>query len=151
MAAYATVAQATDLYGLAYLTIVCDRNGDGTLDTASFEKHLNVATRQMNAYLLGRYSLPLATPPEHFQKVCTDIAVYNAAPGADVRTVEMKDRYIEAIKFMELIATGKVKLEVAADTTAANVSVTAQVQTKSTIEIISDDRQFRRDSLKGLM
>jgi phage gp36-like protein len=151
VAAYATVAQATDLYGLAYLTIVCDRNGDGTLDSTSFEKNLEVATRQMNAYLLGRYSLPLLTPPEHFQKLCTDIAVYNAAPSADVRTVEMKDRYVEAIKFMELCATGKVKLEVTADATAVNASLSSTVETKSTISVVSEDRQFRRDDLKGLL
>lgn len=149
--AYATVTQATDLYGTAYITIACDRDGNGTLDTTSFEKHLATASKQIDAYLLGRYALPLSSPPEYFQKLAVDIAVYNACPTADVRTVEMTDRYKEAIRYLEMIAQNKIKLETSTNTTEANASASSSIETKTTIEIVSDDRQFRRDNLKQLL
>lgn len=151
MAAYATIAQATEIYGLAYLTIACDRDSDGVLDTDDFNKQLDIATRQMNAYLLGRYALPLATPPEHFQKLCTDIAVHNCAATNDVATDKMEARYDEAIEYMKLIATNKVKLETAVDATTGNAAATASIQTDSVIKIGAADRRFTRTDLKSLM
>ncbi len=149
--AYATSAQAIELYGEAYVIIACDRDGDGVLDTASFDKNLEIATRQMNMYLLGRYALPLATPPEHFQQICTDIAIYNAAPSADVRTKEITKRFDAAITVMEQIASNKIKLELATDTTGANATQTPTVTTKTQIQITAGDaRQFNRDSFKKL-
>lgn len=149
--AYATAAQAIELYGSAYITVACDRDNDGSLDTAEFDKQLESATREMNAYLLGRYSLPLANPPEHFQRLCTDIAVYHCVPTADRMTDEIKERYKSAIKFLELVAANKVKLETSTDATAANAATSAQVETKTNVSLISDDRQMRRDDLKGLL
>jgi phage gp36-like protein len=148
---YATSAQAITLYGEDYIAICCDRDEDGTLDTASFDAHLQVASDEIDAYLLGRYDLPLASPPAHFQKLCTDIAVYNAAPTADVRTDEMKTRYEAAIRFMELVASNRVKLKTDTDTTEANESVTPQIQTKSSIVPLNCDRQMRRDKLRSLL
>ncbi len=151
MAAYATIAQATEIYGLAYLTIACDRDGNGVLDTDDFNKQLDIATRQMNAYLLGRYSLPLTTPPEHFQKLCTDITVHNCASTNDVSTKKIKDRYDEAIDYMKLIAHNKVKLETSVDATTGNAAAESSIQTDSVIKIAAADRRFTRRTLKELM
>lgn len=149
--AYATAAQAIEIYGTDYITIACDRNGDGTLDSTAFEKQLEIATRQMNSYVLGRYALPLTTPPEHFQKVCTDIAVYNSCPSAAELTEQIKDRYKEAIDYLKDIAANRIKLELTTDATGANASQTTELQTKSTIYAVTVDRQFKRDKLRGLL
>jgi phage gp36-like protein len=149
--AYATEAQAIAIYGTAYITLACDRDDNGTLDSTAFALALDIATLEMDGYLLGRYPLPLETPPAHFQKLCVDIAVYNAAAVGTVATDLIAKRYEAAIHYMELVAANKVKLELAPATTAANAAYTPTLQTKSTIEIVSTDRQFKRDSLKGLM
>lgn len=152
MATYATVAQAEDIYGSAYIAVCCDRDADGNVDPTSFDKHLSIASREINGYLLGRYPLPLATPPENFQKLCVDIAVYNAAPTADVRTDEMKTRYEAAIRYLEKVAENKIKLELAPDTTAINASQTASVTTNRVVNIAlaSGARVFTRDRLGTL-
>lgn len=148
---YATAAQAIALYGTDYIAVACDRDNDGSLDTASFDKWLEVATRKINGYLLGRYNLPLATPPEYFQELCTDIAVYKAAATADVMTEIIKDRYEEAIDYLKMIACGKIKLETATDTTEAAHNTAAQVQTRTQLSITGDARQFRRDDARKLI
>jgi phage gp36-like protein len=151
MADYATVAAAELLYGTAYVAVACDRNLDGTLDTTSFERHLTVASRQIDGYLLGRYPLPLATVPAHFEKLCVDIAIYNAAATADVGSVAIKERNEAALKYLELIALNKVKLEIAADTTTANESATPQIQVSHAAAFIIGGREFSVDSLRRIL
>lgn len=151
MAVYATLAQAQALYGTSYIAVACDRDNSGAVDTDSFNKHLSTASREMDAYLLGRYPLPLATPPEHFQKLCVDIAVYNGTPTADVCSEQIKDRHKAAIEYMKLIATNKVKLELATDATAVNASQETTLQTRHTLQLMSGSREMRRENLRKLM
>ncbi len=152
MAAYATVAQATALYGLPYLTVACDRDGDGDLDSTEFEAQLDLASTEINGYLLGRYALPLTGPAlDVLSKKCVDIAVYNSAATADVGNDLITARYEAAIKFLELVAQNRIKLELATDTAAASLTHSPSVATKSTIQIVPGSRQFRRDCLKRLM
>lgn len=114
--AYGTVADAQELYGEQAVARVCDRDADGVVDTASFERQLAVAEQIMNGYLLGRYPLPLEPTylvPDVFTKYCCDIAMYNSALGADVRTTEMRQRYDDALAYMKLIAENKIKIPLA--------------------------------------
>ena len=153
MAVYSTVAKAAELYGEDIVATVCSRDGDGAADLESFEKHLRIGDRTINAYLLGKYSLPLATPPENFEKLCVDIAFYNATthtPGR--RTKGMETAYKEAIDYLTLIATNKIKLEVETDVTVANKTQTAVTQTRSTVATITGtERYWKRDTVKGLL
>lgn len=147
---YATQAQAETLYGVEYIALACDRDGDGAVDVASFAKWLEVATREMNMYLLGRYPLPLSAPPEYFQQLCVDIAVYQGAATADVATNAIEKRYMQAIKVLEAIRDNKVKLETATDATEANQAQTAVLENKLDLSVQTGDRLFRRNSIKGL-
>jgi phage gp36-like protein len=153
VAVYATLADAEELYGSAYVAVACDRDNDGSVDPTSFAKHLEIASREINAYLLGRYPLPLATPPEHFKKLCTDIAIYNAAPTADVRTVEMKDRYDSAIRYLEKVAENRIKLETQTDGTEINASKEATTTTNRSvsIQVSEGSRVMTRKRLGRLM
>ena len=148
---YASVADAELIYGAAAIAVVCDRDLDGAVDTSSFELHLLMATQTMNAYLLGRIALPLATPPEHFKKLCVDIARYTATPNADTATLEIRKRYEEALHHMELIAKGVIKLEAATDTPADNASVTPQHRTACTQSLDRGARTFTAHNLKCIL
>lgn len=149
--AYATSTYATTLHGAAYLAAACDRDGDGTLDAAAFDEWLEVASDIIDGYLLGRYGLPLASPPRVLKKYCVDIAVYEAANTADVATKKHEKRRDQAIDWLEKVALGKIKLETSDDSTEVNQAQEASIATKSELGIVSDDRQFRRDSLKELL
>lgn len=112
--AYATTADAVLLYGEAQVAVLCDRNGDGVVDASSFQHHLDAAADQMDAYLMGRYPLPLDPAqweiPAYFKRLNVDIALYNAAQTDDVRTLEITKRNDAALAFMLLIAQNRVKL-----------------------------------------
>lgn len=155
-AVYCTVAQAQALYSEDYIAVACDRDGDGEVDTDSFEKCLRTASRKMDGYMLGRVPLPLPDPLpdqlEHFQKICCDIAVHDGAPTADVRTEIMKDAYKEAIEYMVLIATGKVKIALVEGSPERNANLTPVVQTHSTVAVVAgSERLFTRDKVRGLL
>lgn len=151
MAVYATLAQAEALYGSAYIAVACDRDLDGTVDGTSFDKHLSTASRQIDMYIMGHYPLPLATPPEHLQKVCVDIAVYNAVPSADVRTDEMRKRYEDAIRTLELIAQGKLKLETSTDTSPGSAMQAATIETRSELSLVECSRTFGISKTRGIL
>lgn len=149
--AYATIADAETLYGAAYIATVCDRDLDGSVDTTSFEMQLQVATDQMDGYLLGRYPLPLETPPAIFKKTCIDIACYNAAPTQDVRTEEMRKRFDDAIRYMEQIACNKIKLKIAEDTTTVNESHRAETVPSRQMTFATGARTFTLKNLGRIL
>lgn len=132
--AYATVADAIAHWGEAAITLVCDRDGDGVLDEPEFERQLTIASQQMDGYLIGRYPLPHPNPPEIAKKLCVDIAVYNSTPGADTRTDEMRRRYEDAMKYMQMVAENKIKWPAVEDpqTNVANASQLAATDRPTT-------------------
>lgn len=163
---YATYAQAIAIYGESYIATATTKSSGGAVqvDIALFEKHLECASREMNMYLLGRYGLPLLTPPEHFQKLCVDIAIYTASTTADVCTREIRRRYWNAVGgvddeghriegIMPQIAVGKLKLEVATDTTVANASQSPAHTVARTSQIILEcgARELTSESLKRVI
>jgi phage gp36-like protein len=141
--AYATLADAQSIYGADAIAVVCDRDQDGTVDSTSFALHLTIASEQIDGYLLGRYSLPLATPPTIFKKYAVDLAIYNCALGADVRTEEMRLRRDDAISYLDGVASGRIKLIVADSTTTENKAITPQYTTRQTELVDCGARSMR--------
>lgn len=121
--AYATYADAVAIYGESYVTVLSDRDGEGLADELSLERHFQIASDQMDGYMLGRYPLPLPIVPSNFVKVCVDLALYNAAPTQDVRTEELRARYEDAVRYLEMIAANKVRLAISPDIIADNTAV----------------------------
>lgn len=160
MTAYATVTEAEGFYGARLISSVCDRDDDGVVDTASFERQLAVATQQMDGYLLGRYPLPLSPTylvPDIFAKVCTDIAVYNSAHDGAVRSAEMRLRFEDAIAYMTKIARNEIKLPLAKPATAddpmtvINKSQEASTTAGRAILATCPYRQFTPENLRRIL
>lgn len=104
------------------------------------------ADGEIDGYLAKRYAVPISPAPKIINKCSKDIAVYNlwARIGIDENTDQKTylNRYNSAIKFLTLVAEGKVSIGAQSDdaTTAA----------ANGFSIKSSRRLFNRESLKGM-
>ena len=99
-----------------------DRNNYGVIDVAILAKALTNADAKINSYLTA-YLLPLASIPANFELIACDIARYylfkDAVPNA------VKDRYDNAVKYLEQVGRGTIALSVGITgiSTAINQSI----------------------------
>ena len=105
------------------------------------------ADGEIDGYLAKRYAVPLAPVPKVINKFSKDIAVYNlfSRIGIDEGTDQKTylNRYNAAVKFLTLVAEGKVSIGADADgdpAAAAAIGFTVQ----------SNPRLFSREQLAGL-
>lgn len=105
---YATQQDLLDRYGEQELIELTDRANLGVIDAAVLAQSLADADAEINAYLTGRYTLPLASVPPVLTRFAADIARYNLY---DTRASEqVKARYDDAVKFFKALANGQVSL-----------------------------------------
>ena len=104
------------------------------------------ADGEIDGYLAKRYAVPISPAPKIINKCSKDIAVYNlfSRIGIDESTDQKTylNRYNQAIKFLTLVAEGKVSLGAETDdpTTAAATGFSVK----------STPRIFSRDKMKGM-
>ena len=109
-------------FGEDELIQLTDRNNYGVIDVAILAKALTNAEAKINSYLTA-YLLPLASIPANFELIACDIARYylfkDAVPNA------VKDRYDNAIKYLEQVGRGTIALSVGITgiSTAINESI----------------------------
>lgn len=151
MATYSTLAQAELLYGADQIAVAFDFTDDGIADTSRFELHQGIAYGLINASLLGHHSLPLTFVPDILVKLEVDIALYNACINALKRTDEMRKRYDDAMKILEKLGSGKLKLETVEHGTTLNQSKDAQIQIGRTAHYECGARQYTARTMKGIV
>lgn len=104
------------------------------------------AGAEIDGYLGGRYPVPLDPAPKVIAKMCKDMAVYNliSRSGLDEQGQEKSflTRYNSAIKFLTMVAEGRVSLG-----TGEAATVTAAPASYS---IKADGRIFGRSRLEGM-
>lgn len=114
----------------------------GTIIDAAIED----ADGEIDGYLAKRYAVPLTPTPKVVNKVSKDIAVYNlfSRIGIDESTDQKNylNRYNAAVKFLTLVAEGKVSIGTQADDpqTAATTGFTVH----------SNPRIFTRNNLREM-
>ncbi|MDH5525215.1 MAG: DUF1320 domain-containing protein [Desulfobulbaceae bacterium] len=136
---YATQQDIVDRYGEDELYVVFDRDGDGVLDANAIDQALSDATEEINGYLAGRYSIPLATVPGNLKTLCIDIALYKGSSSTAL-TEEKRQRYEDAVKYLTKVAEGKVSLGIEKQEAGGS----------SGASFVGNGRLFSRDSLKGM-
>jgi phage gp36-like protein len=110
------------------------------------EAAIGDADAEIDGYLAKRYSVPFGPVPKVLNKFSKDIAIYNlySRIGIDESTDEKNylNRYNAAIKFLTLVAEGKVSIGAQADdpATAASTGFSAK----------SNPRLFTRGTMKGM-
>lgn len=105
------------------------------------------ADGEIDGYLAKRYAVPLAPVPKVINKFSKDIAVYNlfSRIGIDEGTDQKTylNRYNAAVKFLTLVAEGKVSIGADADgdpAAAAAIGFTVK----------SNPRLFSRGQMRGM-
>lgn len=103
------------------------------------------ADAEIDGYLSKRYSPPLAEPPAVLKKFSKDIAAYNlvSRKGVDEDNPEKTylTRYNSAIKYLTMVAEGKIDIGTKEDTGPASAAEGFQFR--------SNRRLFSRESMRG--
>lgn len=104
------------------------------------------ADAEIDGYLAKRYAVPLSPAPKVVNKFSKDIAVYNlfSRVGIDESSDEKTylNRYNSAIKFLTLVAEGKVSLGAESDDPATAAA--------TGFSVTSNPRLFSRDQMRGM-
>lgn len=113
MAAYCTIDELEDRYGLPLLLQLSDRGeiAPEAPDPALFDRAIADASALVDSYLAARYLLPLATVPDVVVDLCQAIAIYKAHPS--VAADKIRADYQDALKQLQQIAAGVMRLDVA--------------------------------------
>lgn len=109
--AYCTKEDMIDRFGEEELVQLTDRSGAGVIDDTVLERAISDASAEIDAYLAGRYSLPLAAAPPVLCRMCANMARHalykDAAPEAVASAND------GAVRVLRDIARGAVSLGVA--------------------------------------
>ncbi|MGJ5203635.1 gp436 family protein [Bradyrhizobium sp. HKCCYLR20261] len=117
---YAAQSDLVARYGSEMLIELTDRADPpaGTIDASVVTQALTDADAVINGYLLGRYTLPLATTPPLLKDLAVPIAVYKL--HRDTVSEKVRLDYQDALKMLSQIAAGAVRLTVAGIEPAAS-------------------------------
>ncbi len=107
---YATRDDMVTRFGEREVIALTDRDYAGQINDTVLTEALVNATAEIDGYLGGRYPLPMATPPKILTGYACDIARYRMCGADAVETELIRDRYKDAIRFLELVAAGRVTL-----------------------------------------
>lgn len=138
---YASAQDLQERYPERDLIQLTDADGE-QLDVARLERALADASAEIDGYLQGRYTLPLAKPPQHLTLLACDIAMYRLQvlrPLGDIE--DARERYEDALRYLRQVARGEVQLGLSEDGVAAPQG--------SGPEMISPRRTFTRDAMRG--
>lgn len=139
--AYCEKADILEQVDELILIQLTDDAGAGEVDDDKVTRSIEDSDATVDAYCKGRYTVPLSPVPDKIRQISADIAIYNLfSRRGDAVPETRKDRYKEAIRFLEAIRDGKITL--GADTPAAT-------NTRDTVSISSNARLFDRDKMSG--
>lgn len=107
---YASAADMIRQFQRREVLALTDPEDTGNIDQDILDGALVAASAEIDTYLSGRYRLPLNPTPPHLTRVCCDIARYVLTGDERQETSLISERYKAAVRFLELVASGKVTL-----------------------------------------
>ncbi len=105
---YATLADLIARFTEAELGQVADTDGTGEIDRALVDRALGDADAEIDAALIGRYTLPIAPVPELLTRIACDLA--RESLYADQPTTVIAERAKRARELLAQIARGVMRL-----------------------------------------
>lgn len=107
---YATADDMVRKFGRSEVLSLADPEDTGEIDAAILDGALTDASAEIDTYLGGRYRLPLDPMPPHLATICCNIARYMLTGDERLETSAIDERYKAAVRYLELVASGKVTL-----------------------------------------
>lgn len=140
---YATLQQLTDRFGERMLLQLTDRSKPptGVIDVDVVNRALADTDAMIDGYVAGRYAMPLSDVPPFLVDLAQVIAIYKLHPFAP--DPKIKDDYANAIKALERIAAGQIRLPVAGIEPASSGA--------AGVETIDRERPFTPENLRGFI
>lgn len=140
--AYCTLADMVERFGQAEIIKLTDRDKPYTnaIVEPVLQSAIADASELIDSYLNGRYPLPLSPVPKPVVRYCAELAryyLYTQKPPEEV-----SERYKAAIKWLESVAKGTIKLGAS--------DLTPESPKPGSPRFTGASRTFRRDSLKGM-
>jgi phage gp36-like protein len=110
---YATLQQLTDRFGGRMLIALTDRADVpmGAVDTTVVTRALTDTDALIDGYLMARYVLPIVATPPLLTDIALAIAIYKLHTYAPDPKIEAD--YKDALRTLQQIATGTIRLQVA--------------------------------------
>lgn len=105
---YATLPEMVTRFGEPELVQRTDRVDGVAIDTVVLGNALADADAEIDSYLAGRYTLPLASTPVVLVRLAADIARYRLYDDGVPETV--RQRYEDAVSLLKRFASGDVQL-----------------------------------------
>lgn len=138
-----------DILGMLQEQDVIDLTDDedlGRINQDRVSAAIEQSDAETNGYLGVRYSVPLGAPVADIViKVSTDIAIYNlySRSSADEIPEVRRQRYLDAVKTLEKLSTGKIMLDV------DPLPSPRELEEGSESNKPTDDNVFTRDKMEG--
>ncbi|MFM2842833.1 gp436 family protein [Klebsiella pneumoniae] len=138
---YATRADMVLQFGKGECISLSDRDFTGQIDDEVLNGGLQRASATIDSYLSGRYPVPWPDTPGILVDKCCDIARYKLTGAETQNTEEIRERYEDAIRYLEQVAKGNITLGRLPDGSVA--------QGGSLSRFSSNGRVFGRDETGG--
>lgn len=123
---YATKTNMLARFGEPEVIALTDRANLGVVDDTVLAGALAEADAEIDPYLAPRHVLPLASVPKILTGFACDIARYRLCGAGVTETDEIRNRYKDAIRFLEQAAAGKIGLGLDAANNVAAPANTVQ-------------------------
>lgn len=107
---YAQLDDLIRLFGQREVLALSDPDDTGDIDQDIIDSALVAAAAEIDSYLAGRYKLPLNPAPKNLTRIACDIARYHLTGNERLETEAIRNRYNDAVRFLELAAAGKITL-----------------------------------------
>lgn len=133
---HASEAQLSEYLG-PRLLVIADRDGDGVADAPLVAAALSRADGLIDGYIV-RF-LPLAVVVPELTQASLDIATYYLA--GNLKTDQERERFEDAIKWLVHLSKGVATLPLPPEEPVAG----------GTLEVVSAERRFTRDTLAGVL
>lgn len=136
---YATITDVRKQIREDELIGLTDDTNSGLTDAVKVDSALADASAEIDGYLGGRYTLPLAATPAILKKLCCDIAIYNLYAMGHGAPESRQKLYDNAVAFLKEVGKGTLNLGAADPIKAAGADLAS---------VSGPDRIMGRDGLK---
>jgi len=139
--AYCTLDDIKDMMDAEEIIRFTDDADAGVVNTSVTDKAIAGADALIDSHIGTRYTVPVSPVPDIIVDLASDIAIYKIYSRRSGAPDEIRQKYDDAVKYLEKVAAGKIIIP---DATSAPTS-----SSNDAVIITSSDKIFSRDKMKG--